>query len=111
MILWLWCGCGDVVAVWGSRTRRCRGVGAVGLLRFFGLFGAGTEWTAGASAGQGNVVLVEYAEDGAAAAESAAAPDGVDGDAVVVHLNYLLFTLYARILALARCQFARTEHF
>ena len=55
-------------------------------------------------------MLVEYAEDGTAAAESAAAPDGVDGDAVVVHRNYLLFTFYARILALARCQFARTEH-
>ena len=61
------------------------GAGASGLLLFFGLFWAGTEWAAGASAGQGTVVLVEYAEDGAAAAESAAAPDGVDGDAVVVH--------------------------
>ena len=71
--------------MWGSRTRRCRVAGAVPLLRFFGLFGAGPEGTAGASAGQGNVVLVEYAEDGATAAESAAPPDGVDGDAVVVH--------------------------
>ena len=61
------------------------GAGASGLLLFFGLFWAGTEWAAGASAGQGNVVLVEYAEDGATAAESAAPPDGVDGDAVVVH--------------------------
>lgn len=60
-------------------------LGRWGLLRFFGLFGAGPEGTAGASAGQGNVVLVEYAEDGATAAESAAPPDGVDGDAVVVH--------------------------
>ena len=43
-----------------------------------------------------------------AAAESAATPDGVDGDAVIIHRYYLLFALYARILALARCQFART---
>ena len=76
----------------GQSHSAVRGVGAVWLPLFFGLFGAGTEWTAGASAGQGNVVLVEYAEDGTAAAESAAAPDGVDGDAVVVHRNYLLFT-------------------
>ena len=69
----------------GQSHSAVRGVGAVWLLRFFGLFGAGPEGTAGASAGQGNVVLVEYAEDGATAAESAAPPDGVDGDAVVVH--------------------------